>query len=193
MCIDLPPLRERGDDIRLLADHYIKYYTEKFHIGPVEVSPGFYRALEQHSWRGNVRELRNVIEGILALLERDAPLTESALPESFFEESQPAVESVPKESRNLARITTEAIEEELRKTNGNVSLAAQRLGISRGTIYSRMKKKEFCILRHQKIKETRGGKHCFPPRVSCIYLQVKGVAVGFVNVGLSQQTVTDQP
>ena len=140
--IDLPPLRERGDDIRLLADHYIKYYTEKFRIGPVEVSPGFYRALEQHSWRGNVRELRNVIEGILALLERNTPLTESALPESFFEESQPAAESTPKESRNLARITSEAIEEELRKTNGNVSLAAQRLGISRGTIYSRMKKKE---------------------------------------------------
>lgn len=143
ICIDLPPLRERGEDIRLLADYYCQYFAKKFHIEPVTITPGFYQAIERYSWRGNVRELRNVMEGMLALLERGTPLTEANVPEYFWEkEHQTPITANVSGGRNLAKITTDVIEEELKYTHGNVTLAAQRLGISRGTIYSRLKKRQ---------------------------------------------------
>ena len=76
--IDLPPLRERGDDVLLLTDHYIKNFDEKLRKR-IRVTPEVAEIFRRYGWPGNVRELRNVIERAM-ILEDDDLITSSWLP-----------------------------------------------------------------------------------------------------------------
>jgi len=77
--IVMPPLRERGKDIQLLANHFIAEFTRKMHASLRRVEPGFYDLLAAYAWPGNVRELRHAIESAVALMQADV-LTRESLP-----------------------------------------------------------------------------------------------------------------
>ena len=130
--LDMPPLRERREDIRLLVDHFVAQTCEQHGRNIRSVDADVYELLETHEWPGNVRQLRNVIESAVVLTAgttlsvadihlREAP----ARPESDF--------AVP-EGWTMAEIEKEVLVQVLKRYDGNRTLAAEKLGISRRTI-----------------------------------------------------------
>src|SRR5256714_1130251 len=85
--IQLPPLRERPDDIPILVDHFLKEIAATKHTPPKKISPEVMRRFQQYRWPGNVRELRNTLESMMVLAEGEM-LTERDLPERIAEGSQ---------------------------------------------------------------------------------------------------------
>ena len=141
--ITLPPLRERLDDIRLTARHFLEAETPK-NQPPKEFSSEAMTALVVHRWPGNVRELKNVIERA-AILSANSPVV---LPEHLMIQRRttreaaagvPAAEIViPPTGRLLEDIEREAVALTLKLTNGNQTAAARILGISRPTLAKKM-------------------------------------------------------
>jgi len=140
--IDLPPLRERREDIPELIDHYLVHYARRYGRSVPELSPAARVALLAHDWPGNVRALRHALERAV-ILARDAPLE----PEDFALVSagprlspQAVVAPRPAEDLNLERVERRLVEEALKKHGYNISLAAAELGLSRAALYRRMEK-----------------------------------------------------
>jgi DNA-binding NtrC family response regulator len=147
--IELPPLRERGDDVVLLARHFLALYNEKFRKRFMALEPEVEGVLRAYAWPGNVRELRNVLERIV-LLEDDEVLREDHLPAEMVA----SVESVPRVLRDamaahgegeeelppLAQVEQDHILRVLEYTSGNRSHAARVLGISRQSLIERLKR-----------------------------------------------------
>jgi len=144
--IDLPPLRQRKEDLRLLVDHFIgKYANERRMNVPVkgiesEVEQIFYR----HSWPGNVRELENAIERAMVLCPDDT-IRVSDLPEgfkdSYSDENQ--LENIPLDAQlfqTLAAIEKRMIVRALKHCDNVQSDAAQLLGIGRSGFNKKLKK-----------------------------------------------------
>ena len=137
----LPPLRERGDDVSILANHFLDVYARKYDRPPKRLTEGAEAALAAFAWVGNVRELAHVMERAMLLVEGDAIAAwhlglESHLPAEAHD-TGPADAAGPG--------TLEAVERQLMRqaleTNGwNVSLAARRLGVSREVLRYRMRK-----------------------------------------------------
>jgi two-component system, NtrC family, response regulator HydG len=127
--IDLAPLRERPEDVPPLADHFVRKYKERFGVRDAELTPNARAGLEGKSWRGNVRELENTIERMVALSDGRTigELDETEARPLTFKERVEAFE------RGL-------IVEALRAAGGNRSEAARRLGIGRVTLLDKLKK-----------------------------------------------------
>lgn len=150
--LKLPPLRERPSDIRLLAVTYLKKFAVQFGLTNIHADESFFQALEAYTWRGNVRELQNVLESVIALAERERTLTAEDLPIKIriSPQTQRANEGrapllsagdIPNHAgKNLKEIEFQVIQTELSRVNGNISKAARNLGIARSTLYLRMKK-----------------------------------------------------
>jgi transcriptional regulator with GAF, ATPase, and Fis domain len=142
--VHLPPLRERGDDVLLLADSFIRTLAAKMGKVDVALSRDAVELLKRHTWPGNVRELQNAIER--ALITCDGTLIAAAhlaipLP------SQPAAsprppEGVPPaaESMALDELERKAITDALQRTHGHKARAAALLGLTRFQLYSRLKR-----------------------------------------------------
>jgi len=139
--IQLPPLRERTEDIPLLVAHFIREISEQKHTPMRHVDPAVMRRLMAHPWPGNVRELRNVLESMMVLAD-GAVLTERDLPERFISDSQngagaPQVRIPPGLSmRELERL---AITAALHRSGGNRTRAAHELKISVRTLQRKLK------------------------------------------------------
>ena len=147
--IDLPPLRERGDDVLLLARHFLHFYNEKFRKQFHSIEAEAESVFRAYPWPGNVRELRNLLERVV-LLENDEVLREEHLPSEMIAH----VEAMPKalreaaatrseddpEVKSLAEIEQEHILHVLERTQGNRSQAARVLGISRQSLIERLKR-----------------------------------------------------
>jgi two-component system, NtrC family, response regulator AtoC len=136
--IHLPPLRERGEDVILLAQHFLELMSQRLKKRFDRVSPEARRALLAHTWPGNVRELRNVIERAV-LLEEGPALELRHLPKDiareeraprFLEGRIPSLQEV--EDHHLLRV--------LEYTGDNKSQAARLLGISRQSLLDRLKR-----------------------------------------------------
>lgn len=138
--IELPPLRERREDIPMLLDHYLAQYARKYGKPVRPVSDAAREALIAHDWPGNVRALRHAAERAVILAEGDV------LGEADFPMPRPAERTTatatpaPPADLNLDRQEKLAVEAALRKHHYNVSLAATELGLSRGALYRRMEK-----------------------------------------------------
>ncbi|HJV64780.1 MAG TPA: sigma-54 dependent transcriptional regulator, partial [Geomonas sp.] len=142
--IHLPPLRERKDDIPLLAAHFIKLQNEKFGTHIKGLSHDALEAAMEFAWPGNIRQLRNVIEACIALENNDyitfpvlSQFVEVVAPE------QPEGESLGEEgayNKALTRFETEYLRGLLRKNHGNVEAAAKEAGTNMATIYRKIKK-----------------------------------------------------
>lgn len=138
LSVTLPPLRERGDDVLLLARHYTERTARRYGLGTVELAADAEQALKDYNWPGNVRELRHIIERAV-LLSAGGKLTADAL--GFSARTAPAAEaaSLP-DKLTLDEAEYELIRQALDRTGGNVSRAARELGITRMALRYRMKK-----------------------------------------------------
>ncbi len=143
--IDVPPLRDRRDDIPFLVAHFVKRFAEKLACGIREVDPEVTSALYSYSWPGNVRELENVIERALVLCRSRTVMPEDLPPE--VRKSPPIDEELDallSGEKNLAG-TLDALEERmirqaLKKAANVQAQAAKALGISRSNLQYKMKK-----------------------------------------------------
>jgi two-component system, NtrC family, nitrogen regulation response regulator NtrX len=135
----VPPLRDRREDIPLLADHFLREFTTAYGRKPKELTPEAYEVLAEHHWPGNVRELKNLIERIV-ILNPQVRVDARHIP------LQPARRQPdrPLDRFGSLQEVREAAEREyilkkLEETNGNVSRTAELLGLERSNLYRKMK------------------------------------------------------
>jgi DNA-binding NtrC family response regulator len=141
--VDVPPLRQRIDDVAPLAHHFMRKYAKLYQKNISDLTPQTMRALMAYPWPGNVRELENVMERSV-LLSPGPLIDESSLAFPAPKEAFPARESVVPSLKNTTRIVTqererEAITTALKDARGNKSRAAKLLGISRTSLYNKMR------------------------------------------------------
>ncbi len=134
----LPPLRERLEDIPLLARHFADRISREIGKEISGLTEGAMRVLLDHPWPGNVRELENAIERAIVTC-RTGAITEEDL---AFLNGNAASRAASLPDVPLAELERMAIETALRRTHGNVKEAAQRLGIDRSTLYEKIKRYE---------------------------------------------------
>ncbi|MDZ7266920.1 MAG: sigma 54-interacting transcriptional regulator [candidate division KSB1 bacterium] len=138
--LSLPPLRELGDDILLLAEHFLKIYNLDFKRNVRGFSPAARQALLAHSWPGNVRELRNLIERAMIFCEGSIlEATDLALPPPADKPAPPAF-VLPAEGVQLEDLEKSLLQQALQRTGGNKTRAAALLGLSRDTLRYRLEK-----------------------------------------------------
>ncbi len=139
----IPPLRERGDDAVLLAEHFIASISRRIGKQPLmKLSDGAKELIRQLSWPGNIRELQNVIEAVVQLNDRDI-IIEGDILAHIDEEplvKRHLVGEAPMARAQVKMPTREEIQAALRLCGGNRSRAAQQLGIARRTLYNYMAK-----------------------------------------------------
>jgi two-component system response regulator HydG len=144
MPLNVPPLRERQEDIPLLAQHFMKKFAEKNRKIVKGFVPLAMDMLINYEWPGNVRELENAIERAVILLTGEH-ITEQQLPLNITEKYPDLMESPTPEirvtdgSRSLEEIEREAIMETLKASGANKAEAARRLGITRKTLHNKLK------------------------------------------------------
>jgi len=134
--INLPPLRERTEDIHLLVEHFLLIYSNKYKKPLKRVSSATLKKLERYRWPGNVRELQHAIER--AVIMSDSLVLQ---PTDFFFASQDTRgDGLVFENYNLEQIEKLVIRKTLSKYGGNVSQAAKELGLTRTSLYRRLEK-----------------------------------------------------
>jgi two-component system, NtrC family, response regulator HydG len=134
--IHLPPLRERGEDLQLLADHFLKTYCRKYNKPPKAIGPLTMNKLMKYNWPGNVRELQHCIERSVILSDSKALQPE----DFFFSPAQSDNGGVIFENYNLDMVEKQIIKKAIDKHNGNISHAASELGLTRASLYRRLLK-----------------------------------------------------
>ncbi len=151
--IDIPPLRERGDDVRLLAEHYITSFRSRMRKSIAGIEPEALAAFRRYEWPGNVRELRNVIERAM-ILEDDETITTKYLPRGLAGESLTATEvgvdgakspdqfRLPAQGVSLDEVEMSLVSQAIERSGGNQTKAAELLDISRDQLRYRLKKLE---------------------------------------------------
>ena len=159
--IKLPPLRERKEDIRLLSNHFIKFFSNKLNKKKLSLSEETYNIFMNYSWPGNVRELEHTMEHAV-IFSKDSDITPDNLPPKFRSLSENNIScdearenenynssfkylkeiELRKARNNIDKINSEIyqIEKVLKRTDNNISKASVILGISRPTLYERIKK-----------------------------------------------------
>lgn len=139
VALQLVPLRERGDDVWLLADWFVTRASKRFGMAPSRLSSAARSLLASHHWPGNVRELRQSLERAV-LLQADGVIDSVHL---AFASAPPQARSLPAPSElSLHRLEREALAQALQRAYGNVTKAAQMLGVSRDTMRYRIAKHE---------------------------------------------------
>ncbi|MBM4137506.1 MAG: sigma-54-dependent Fis family transcriptional regulator, partial [Nitrospira sp.] len=138
--IKLPPLRERTEDIPLLVAHYIESASKQEKKNITSVSPEAMAALMEFQWPGNVRELANVIAKCV-LISKDEVITLDDLPVGFrrMQKRDELIYS-PLSEASLKEVERELIINTLKRVHGNKSKAAKMLGITRKSLYTKLKK-----------------------------------------------------
>jgi len=143
--IYLPPLRERPEDIPLLVKYFIDHFNREFKKNTRGVTHAAMQALMEYPWPGNIRELRNLIERVM-ILENKEMIDLSDLPrEIHAEEAHQPVEQafiLPPGGVVLEDVERSLLEQALQRTGGNQTRAAKLLGLSRDTLRYRLKKFE---------------------------------------------------
>lgn len=146
--VHLPPLRERREDVEVLARHFVTRLSERLGLATATVSTGALARLQAYDWPGNVRELENAIERALVLSEGDGQLTEADLDERFDSARHlppsSSVERLVNEGELslkvvLPRVERLLIERALEQTQGNRTRAAKVLGISHRALLYKLK------------------------------------------------------
>jgi len=147
--LELPPLRERGDDILLIAQHFLTFYAKQYGKPITSFSNEAKEVLTNYHWPGNVRELRHVIERATIWEERDQMGVENLFIKPLYttmefslkrsKEQQIAID-FPEKGMNLELLEKEIIRKAIEKTHWNLSKAAKLLGITRDTLKYRIGK-----------------------------------------------------
>jgi DNA-binding NtrC family response regulator len=135
--IEIPPLRNRGEDILLLAEHFLKVYAKKYEKS-VKISGTAIDKLMQYEWPGNVRELQHMIENSVIMVDEGIIKPENLR----FTTSISSGKQLFDNSLNLNDVEKLTIKEALFKHKGNINQTAKELGITRKTLYSKIEKYE---------------------------------------------------
>lgn len=131
--IEVPPLRDRVDDIPVLARHFLRTFSERYNRGGLKISLQALEKLSNHDWPGNVRELQHAIEKAVIMCDGDT------LRPSDFSFSSAAGRALRTEM-TLEEMEKRMIAESLKKHGNNISIVADRLGITRQTLYNKIAK-----------------------------------------------------
>lgn len=132
--IRVPPLCERVEDIPLLAQHYLNHYAKKYHKTVKLITPEAMDRLKRYAWPGNIRELQHAIERAVIMTDSDT------LQESDFLLSRSLSTASTNHTLNLDEVERTAIAKALQMHSGNISKAADELGLTRASLYRRMEK-----------------------------------------------------
>lgn len=135
--IEVPPLRERFEDIPLLATHFLKHYAEKYEKSINKISEAAVTRMHKHPWPGNIRELQHAIERAVILSNGHVlqPEDFNFAPSGTKDDSQ-----INLEQFNLEEVEKLLIRKVLKKYNGNITQAASELGLTRSSLYRRLEK-----------------------------------------------------
>ncbi|MEX1238154.1 MAG: sigma-54 dependent transcriptional regulator [Cyclobacteriaceae bacterium] len=131
--ITVPPLFERPEDIPLIADHFLRKFSQKYHKPHLKVSDETISYLQKYSWPGNIRELQHALERAVIMCEGAA-----LQPSDFGALERQAAGDFMFDHLNLGKLEEWAIRKAIAKHGGNVSHAAEELGLSRGALYRRI-------------------------------------------------------
>ncbi|MGB2764334.1 MAG: sigma-54 dependent transcriptional regulator [Candidatus Aminicenantaceae bacterium] len=135
--IELPPLKDRGEDILPLAEHFLKKFAEE-NIKSIKIfSPEVVKFMLNYSWPGNVRELENMIERCV-ILSKNKTITLAEVPQDI-------IHPMPAEGKTIEGVERNHIINVLEETKGNISKAAEILGIRRMTLYNKLKKYNYTV------------------------------------------------
>jgi two-component system response regulator HydG len=134
--IHLPPLRDRQEDIPLLAGHFVNDYCKKYRKTSKTLSASGIKRLQKYSWPGNIRELQHAIERAVIMSEEDTLSPE----DFFFLANNPSSNDIQADNYNLEEIEKNIIQKAINKHNGNISKAAKELGLTRASLYRRLEK-----------------------------------------------------
>lgn len=138
--LHLPPLRDRGEDIVLLAEYFLKFYSGKYSVGDVRLGASAKQKLLKHTWPGNVRELQHCIERAIVLGDKTELAAEDIRLEDSVVASGTSSGSIKVDSLNLQTLEREAIKRAISLSNGNLTQAAELLGITRFALYRKIDK-----------------------------------------------------
>lgn len=132
--LELPPLRERGNDILLFIDYFIRRYANKYERKDISLHENALEKLRSYHWPGNIRELQHSIEKAIILCEGNI-----IRPKDIFVKQtwSPQLSTVVP---NLEEVERQAIETAIRQNDGNLTATAEQLGISRQTLYNKIKR-----------------------------------------------------
>jgi transcriptional regulator with PAS, ATPase and Fis domain len=131
--IEVPPLRDRVDDIPILANYFLRAYCEKYDREPMKINTHALEKLANYSWPGNVRELQHSIEK--AVIMSDSSVL---IPSDFDFKPHPG--RVHQGELTLQEMENRYILDCLKRHGNNISLAAEKLGITRQTLYNKLRK-----------------------------------------------------
>lgn len=134
--LHLPPLREREEDIKLLADHFVELYCNKYRKPTKPFSANTIKRLMKYPWPGNVRELQHAIERAVIMSDNNSLSSEDFL----FLTYNSHAEDISVENYNLESVEKSVIQKVINKHNGNISKAAKELGLTRASLYRRLEK-----------------------------------------------------
>lgn len=145
--IQLPPLRERREDIPLLVQRFMQQFCHRHQLETKTMAPQVVKALMAYDWPGNVRQLENIVERMVALTGTRPAITAADLPIEIQQRENlnfvPLID-IPDEGINFQNVVTdmerELIVQSLRKTNGNKKLAAKLLNLKRTTLIEKIKR-----------------------------------------------------
>ncbi len=149
--IEVPPLRDRADDVPLLIDHYLQFFREEYGRPQLSIAPDATELLSRHPWPGNVRELRNLVERLVIMVSSDRvsgkdviALLEDSPSEDLGVTLQLKVGPAEGDEGLLKRLLEaaerEILEAELGRAAWNVSQAARNLGIDRANLHRKMRR-----------------------------------------------------
>ncbi|WP_026463556.1 sigma-54-dependent transcriptional regulator [Adhaeribacter aquaticus] len=139
--ITLPPLRQRGDDVIILAKHFARIYAERNHKITPDFEAATFKKLKQHSWPGNIRELQHAVERAVILAEGNVLKPEdfsfSAMEQPTSVLGAPVIIDGPLQLNEVEKNTILRV---IERNNGNITKAAKELGITRTALYRRLEK-----------------------------------------------------
>lgn len=138
--IQIPPLRQRKEDLKLLIDYFIEKFSKTFYKDITGISNSFYSILKNYDWPGNVRELQNVLQQIMNYVDDGEVLGPQHIPTSFSTTKAASKVSAIKALMSLDEVEKKAIIETLEKLEGNIAQTAKILGISRSSLYRKLEK-----------------------------------------------------
>jgi DNA-binding NtrC family response regulator len=138
--IELPPLRDRFEDVPLLANHFLHFYNKKYNKQVSKISEAALTRMQKHNWPGNIRELQHSLERAIIMSN-----SQVLQPEDFnFNSSQSQTpidaENVMLDQFKLEEVEKILIRKVLKKYNGNITQAASELGLTRSSLYRRLEK-----------------------------------------------------
>jgi len=135
--IHLPPLRDRLEDIPLLSEHFIKLYAKKYRKEVMSINPDAVQKLKKYSWPGNIRELQHALERAIIMSDKSELTSEDF---QFLTQGKSSNQDVGTDNLNLDEVEKTIIQKAINIHDGNISKAAEELGLTRASLYRRLEK-----------------------------------------------------